>query len=80
MIQRVYALIESGLDEEHLVRMVALPREEVADEHHWRDERQIAAALRRLADHIELGASFAGVQVESDLASRTYGPETWNRD
>lgn len=70
MESRVRVLVTTRLGDDRL-DMVALQSEPVE---HYRNERQIATALRKLADDIEVGASFAGVPVV-DL--RSLGDRAW---
>lgn len=59
MIQRVYCVIVVGLDEDHLMSMSPLNiHEEIPDTKHWKNEREVAKALRRMAKRIEKGCSF----------------------
>lgn len=60
MIQRVYAVLEVGLDETSLMTLTpaASCPVDIPEPFHWRNEKAIAAALRQIADEIEHGDFF----------------------
>lgn len=73
MIQRVYAVVESGLDEDHLMRMVVTARVDLPEAEHWRDEKAVARALHNIAEHIATcGCGFAGIVLLPDPKFSTY--------
>lgn len=62
-IQRVCVTIEAGNNEEHLLVMTPMHggdplTVDIAPSKHYRDERAIATALRKLAKQIESGVYF----------------------
>ena len=64
-IQRVTVTIEAGMDEAHVLALTPMHggeriTAEIDSRRHYRDERAIAAALRKLAKQIERGCYFAG--------------------
>lgn len=60
-IQQVFVVIEAGLIPGSLMHFTAMP-EPIDSKAHYRDERAIADALRKLADRIEQGCMFEGVE------------------
>lgn len=68
-IQRIHVTIEAGNDEEHLMVMTPMHggdpiTVDIAPTKHYRDERAIAAALRRYAKLIETGGCYFQGQVK----------------
>jgi hypothetical protein len=59
MIQKVWAVIQVGMDEDNCMYYTPITGpEDIPDKSTWRNEKEIAKALRRLAKEIETGASF----------------------
>lgn len=65
-VQRVYVVVETGWNG-NLFRMVVLDREPIPDEDHYRDEKAVADATKRLMDRFKKGGSYASINVQGSL-------------